>query len=99
MTPEIRKLLVLSTAHLPQPHLDADLGGPVDTSLWGAAVITLTEHGAFLWVPDEPLESSGDGLTPQLVLDIQVFARANGCDYVMFDADGPKVAALQLFDW
>lgn len=99
--PEIRFLLVISTAHLPQALVDHDVPGYLDS--WGTPGVHEFEHGFFLWVPDDPKESAafstdGDGVHAQ-VLAIQLHARELNCDYVMIDADGPQVEGLKTFDW
>ncbi|MBI1758155.1 MAG: hypothetical protein HYR62_02855 [Actinobacteria bacterium] len=91
----IRKLLDLSTTHLPE-----DLG----THALGAApgvVAHRTDHGWLMWVPDDPDESAVvmRDMPPGVVLAIQRYARALGCDYVLFDADGHRAGDLPVWDW
>lgn len=98
--PEIRKLLVLSTAHVPAGTLD-----PVRLRLEGAVpAVDLypTRWGAIMWVPDDPQESSdgdGNGPVPDVFLKIQKFARKHHCDYVLLDRDGPVESQLEVFEW
>ena len=93
--PDIRLLLDLSTAHLPE-HLGS---GGLDAA--PGVVAHRTTHGWLLWVPDDPDESGaafGDAV-PAVVLAIQRYARRHGCDYVLFDADADRVDDLPSWDW
>jgi hypothetical protein len=93
--PDIRLLLDLSTAHLPE-HLGC---GGLDTA--PGVVAHRTECGWLLWVPDDPDESATAILdtVPGVVLAIQRYARRHGCDYVLFDADADRVDDLPTWDW
>lgn len=88
---EIRKMLVLSTAHVPPQFREGSVPGVV---LYGQ------EYGFLMWVPDEPIESSEGGAVPTQddFLNIQTYARLLDCDYVMFDCDGPEQADLPTFE-
>lgn len=89
--PSIRKFLDLSTAHLPKeimetlPHLPG-------------VVAHATDYGAFLWVPNDPVEGLV-ALPPHVVLGLQVYARSLDCDYVLLDADGPIDDHLPTWEW
>lgn len=101
--PAIRRMLDLSTAHLtPEmreelPLYGRDGGAP---SWGGAAGVYPTEHGALVWVPDDPEESAAnsDEALPLELIVIQKHARRYGCDYILFDADGPMDPGLDVFD-
>lgn len=92
----IRRLLNLSTAHLP-PHL----GTPGGLDTLPGVVAHATEFGFLLWVPDDPDESAQSMIdpVPGVVLAIQRYARGLGCDYVLFDADAEQVNDLPTWDW
>lgn len=92
----IRKMLDLSTAHLPQAYGDADGLTSVD-----GVVAYTTEYGFITWVPDDPQDNADayDGMVPSSVLTIQKYARALGCDYVLFDRDGPVNPNLPTWEW
>jgi hypothetical protein len=110
----IRKMLDMSTAHLTPEmrdelddafhgglRLGADGAWHGAESAWGGAVgVYPTEHGALVWVPDDPEESAaaGDEAIPLELIVIQKYARRLGCDYVLFDADGPVDDALDVFE-
>ena len=92
----IRRILNLSTAHLP-PHL----GTPGGLDRVAGVVAHTTDVGVLLWVPDDPDESAhamADPV-PEVVLAIQRYARTWNCDYVLFDADADRVDDLPVWDW
>lgn len=91
--PEVRAFLCLSTAHLP-PEIGTNYG-----DIPGCTVAHYPE-GMFMWVPNSPKDSDTlpTGVPPEL-LRIQLYARKHDCDYVQFDADGPRNAALPTWDW
>lgn len=91
---EIRRMLVLSTAHLPE-HL---INGPAPDGV----VRHDFEYGCLLWVPDSPRAESAeneDAPIPEEILHVQLYARKHGCDYVMFDQDGDTVGELRTWEW
>jgi len=91
--------LDLSTVHLPNTlrRFGTRDGDPL---AWGGAVVVATDYGFLLWVPDEPLVSAQaeEQDLPDVVLKIQLFARRHGCDYVLFDADGPTCDGLDTWE-
>src|SRR4051812_5900529 len=83
----IRQLLNLSTAHLPP-----DLGSPGGLDTTPGVIAPATETRFLLWAPDDPdycAQVTADPV-PDVVLAIQRYARALGCDYVLFDADADQ---------
>jgi hypothetical protein len=93
--PNIRKFLDLSTGHLDRSdrdHLDAcaATGGAV-----GVAVAR-TEHGWFVYAADASDGVDDRNLPPHLRL-ISTYARAHGCDYILFDCDADIDPALPVF--
>ena len=92
-TPPIRHFLDLSTAHLQQAdrlflEFSANPG-----SLGGLAAMAGT-YGWFVYAHDERCcEGISDALWA-----IFERARALGCDYVLFDADGPVLEDLPVFE-
>lgn len=93
----IRRVLDLSTAHLPQPLL---LFGSRDGTpgVWGNAIVYVLDYGFLLWVPDDPTDESNSYDVPREIVEVQLYAREAHCDYVLFDADGPKNPDLETFD-
>ena len=71
-----------------------------DASAWGGAIVEVHEYGFWMWVPDDPKESSlamEEGV-PENLLSVQLYARRHGCAYVLFDADGPLNRDLEAFE-
>jgi hypothetical protein len=99
-TPEIRQMLVLSTSHLPEQYGSVFRGVNPLGSADGVIAHKLT-YGFLMWVPDDPVESSG-AMTeevPPEILAVQIYARSLRCDYVMFDSDGDTVDDLPTWEW
>lgn len=94
MAPYIRKVLDLSTAHLPERY-GQTLSG-VD-----GVVAHAYEYGWLLWVPNDPTESSEamDDEVPPEILKIQLYARGLDCDYVLLDRDGDIDDNLPTWKW
>lgn len=93
--PDIRLVLDLSTAHLPE-----DLGTSGLSSLDGVVAYPL-DFGWLLWVPEDPDADNGeyDHTIPATVLAIQRYARSHQCDYVLIDRDGPHNPDLPQWSW
>jgi len=98
--PAVRKVLELSTAHLPE-QMYAELNG------YDGVVADPLPYGTLLWVPDDPDEHAAgygdepevfDGVPPE-VLAVQRYARAQGCDHVRFDCDAATIPDLPTWDW
>jgi hypothetical protein len=95
MPPHVRRVLDISTAHLPH-YLGVD---------GLAAVAGVTAHemdqGWLLWVPEDPDESAQSEQTPppEVALNLQRYARNLRCDYIIFDRDGFLTAGLPSWDW
>ena len=94
----VRKFLDLSTAHLPERFFED-----------GSCLTGRYQHdvGMLLWVPDDPTEhvrehgddpQDCDDAAPE-VLAVRLYARSLGCDYILFDADGPEDPNLPVFEW
>ena len=91
----IRRVLDLSTAHLPEHLGSHGLSGEE-----GVTAYDLDGYGWLMWVPPDPDSHATDypGL-PAEVLTIQRYARQRGCDYVMFGQDADIIADLPTWDW
>jgi hypothetical protein len=90
----VRPVLDLSTHHLPRAI------GP--TGLTGEEGVTAypLPHGYLMWVPTDPEATAADYPTlPGVVLAVMRYARARGCDYVLFDQEGAVVADLPTWEW
>jgi hypothetical protein len=95
MTLEFRKILVLSTAHVtaktaamlnstPQPKWPV-CGGPYGPWGW------------FIYAHDENCGEGADAI-PDDLFAVLTFARAQGCDNVLFDADADVIDDLPEYD-
>ncbi len=91
----VQQLLGLSTAHLPQ-HLGTDQGslaaepGIIAAPLtWGWLIIVPAVDTGY---DDRP------GRHPAVVAIVE-YARALGCDYVLFDADTEPADDLPVHPW
>ncbi len=98
MKATIRRFLDLSTSHLTAEQREYG-GRDGDRSAWGGAVVEVHEYGFWLWVPDDPKESSraSEERVPRNLLAVQLYARRRGCDYVLFDRDAEVNKDLRTF--
>lgn len=110
MSLEIEKMLVLSTGHvseetanrLPRGHADMagdDFNESDDIPEWGPAFARA--EGWLFRVPRMADNGEPDDLpgTPEDLARVFMFARENGCDWVMLDCDGPQVNTLPFHEW
>jgi len=91
----VRRLLDLSTAHLPERYSEEELRGQP-----GVVAYDLP-YGWMLKVPadvEEDCHEAGEVIAAE-VLTVLRFARAHGCDWVLFDADGDVCDQLPTWDW
>lgn len=88
----IRRFLDLSTSHL-RKKTCGDLNG------WEGVTAYETKYGWLMYATAEAEEFAEEYRWPSELLPIVLLARANGCDYVMFDRDGPTVDGLPTWDW
>lgn len=85
---EIRQFLTLSIGHVtPETTVLLDSG---EMPILGG---TLSSYGWFFWAPEER------GELPEDLWAVCELARANGCQYVLMDCDGPKIKELPYYDW
>lgn len=83
MTPEIQRVLTLSTGHLDHTEL-----AHVDD-----VASFVSEYG---WLISVHRDVSEAALSLRAAIAL---AKHHACDFVRFDADGPLVEELQSFDW
>lgn len=87
--PEIERLLVLSTTHITEHTCNTCLRAQNDST----PVYEKGGYGWFVyvdaWFPD----------TPEDLNRTMTFAREKGCEWVMFDSDGPTIEQLPSYDW
>lgn len=90
---EVRRVLVLSTAHLTSTTMKSAEYQPNFTSEH--------EYGAYFYVGAAgdvtPFEDPED--YPSDLYNCLLYARINNCDEVKFDRDGPVVEGLRTYDW
>jgi hypothetical protein len=89
----VRPFLDVSTGHL-SPRTRALLDDPASIPVLPSSVLR-GEHGWLVYVPEEAVQPH---IWPQDLEDVLAHARHQGCDYVLFDADGPRHDALPWFD-
>lgn len=93
----VRRLLDLSTAHLPQKtcnylsEFEGVIAYPKRTET--------ADFGWWLWVPEDPQEHASTYHYPAAILTIQLYARSLGCDWVMFDRDADAIDELPRWEW
>lgn len=85
---EIRRMMALSTAHLPDWVCNRYLKGD------SVAAFEKGEYGWFVHVPDDMPED-----IPHELEAIFNFAKNRGCEWVMFDRDICSIEALPSFKW
>ena len=89
---EITKMLVLSTGHLTRYACNTFLeeypyAYPQD------------EWGYFVCLPTDELPLSDEHNLPACLIDCMKYADAQGCDWIMFDSDGPLIEELPDYEW
>jgi hypothetical protein len=88
MTPEIAKMLVLSTAHL-NPYVSQRVLPGV-----GYPAFQKDNFGWFIYVMDDlPTEM------PNSLKVVLNYASDLSCDWVMFDQDAPTLPSLPEYEW
>jgi hypothetical protein len=85
----IEKMLVLSTGHLQHDTCTQWL----DTAPFAA--FTKADYGWFVFVPEDLEEE----VVPEELLACFVLARAQGCEWLMFDRDADTLDTLPVFAW
>jgi hypothetical protein len=106
-----RLFLDLSTAHLTVETRTALWTAAIGKGCGAFDAMTIAMHrdgaACFVHVPpqerdNDPLDQLGNaphGLhVPSDLIDVLRYARRAGCDYVMFDRDGPEIAALPVWE-
>ena len=97
--PDIEPMLVISTAHVTKETADAlprghiDMESPDDIPEWGPAFAR--NEGWLFYVGDV---NHYETAPPELRACVQ-YARSLGCTWMMLDADGPVVGALESWEW
>ncbi|MEU5476680.1 hypothetical protein [Streptomyces mirabilis] len=87
----IRTFLDLSTAHLREETADR-----LDS--YDDVIAHRTTYGWLVYAPESSDSLTQEGNWPEELLPIVKLARANACEYVLFDADAPEYDPLPTFD-
>lgn len=85
------KMLILSTAHAPEPHM------PDDSPDFRPLRSSDDEYGWVLWVKSVGPEEICD--IPGWLLPIWKYASENSCTTILFDRDASKLERFKLYDW
>lgn len=92
----IFQALDLCTSHLPRQTLHA-------LNSYGGVIARPFDYGAWMWVPDDVdahlAEQEPDDTPPDEVVAIYRYARARGCDWVLFDRDARPTPDLPTWEW
>jgi hypothetical protein len=94
--PSVRKFLDLSTSHLPSNEFGEEMNGHP----W--IVSHRMEFGWFVYCGDSEAQRNAiemDEPIPNELVYLLGYARGLGCDYILFDADGPVVEGLPIWSW
>lgn len=83
---EINKELVLSTAHLPK-----DLAEGMDSDCTTPFAYDRVENGYLVYV--------GSQRYPEELAQAIALAQFNECKWIRYDADGPRLQSLPVWDW
>jgi hypothetical protein len=99
MTPEISKILTLSTSHISEDTSDNFTYSPNDMP----AFYDKAEFGWFISVPEKPFGAGGgtqDPPTcPKELVALLAYARALDCQWLCLDRDGDINPLFEVFDW
>jgi hypothetical protein len=89
----VRKFLDISTGHLTQETRDKLDHGEITSTYYPMT------YGWFVWVPDEPmLPENEPERWPDDLRECILYARSQGCDYIMFDGDAEYCDELRAYD-
>lgn len=90
--PNVRKVLDASTLHCPTPDaLDGPDSGDIIVSMTG-------DYGWLVNVPTHDEAFAGEGF-PAWIKPIFGIARENACGWILFDADAPQLAGVEVYEW
>jgi hypothetical protein len=80
----VRKMLDLSTAHMPESSLD-----------WGGVRVVEHEHGFIVFVDSS---EEAEAMVPVWLMSIWKFAAAEGCFLINLDSDGQRYEQFKRFE-
>lgn len=109
MTVEIQKVLVLSTAHvaaaLAMPRRDGDPAVIDELCVmqgqygWLVHASSPQDNMNRLRLTLSRLQRAVEPSILENFVELLFFAKKQGCDFIRFDADGPKHPSFPVFDW
>ncbi len=94
----VRKFLDCSTAHVSEGTADwlQERGRDTAESPHESShSVGITPFGWFVYADEEATTTN----FPSDLIGVMQFARKNGCEYILFDCDGPTHNGLPAFDW
>jgi hypothetical protein len=101
---EIVKLVTLSTCHLSEstsknlPNGASANQGVVGLPDWWPEFTR--DEGWLFWVPaDEVIFEAAFAEAPKDLRDVLMYVRNSGCEWCLFDCDGPICDALYQYEW
>jgi hypothetical protein len=95
-TLEIRRFVVISTAHVSETTARRLDNTPAKE--WPCAGGPYGEYGWLVYVHDENAGVGRDAI-PTDLFEAMCWARKQGCDYVLFDCDADMIEGLPTYDW
>lgn len=90
----IEPLMACSTAHITQATMTR-----ITANEPHLVISYPNEHGAFLWVPEDPVHDDDDGSLPNDLRAIFALAREYDCCWVKLDRDAAEIDALPTYEW
>lgn len=95
-TPEIRRLVALSTCHLSETTATRLDGTPA--AEWPCCGGRYGYYGWFVYAHEENF-GIGDDAIPDDLFAVMTWARKQGCEHILFDCDADVVDGLATYDW
>lgn len=92
---EVRRVVVVSTAHLTEAS--ARLLETLPVRQWPCAGGPYSDFGWFLYAHEE--NGVGKELIPDDIFAVMTWARKEGFDYLLVDRDGDEVKGLPVHAW
>lgn len=90
---EINKMLSLSTAHVTERTAHIMENFNIDN----VVIYDKPNYGWFVYVPDRLEIEECQDICPDDLYECLLFARDNGCDWIMFDCDVEPITELKEY--
>jgi hypothetical protein len=101
MTLEIAKMLILSTSHVTNEtrlKMEQWAEGEADENGFIPTVYRKGDYGWIIHVHEAESEMDTDRF-PEDVTAAIVFARGQGCQWIMYDCDADEIDELPTYEW